>query len=336
MRASPFSTSSGPISGLGERALIASLAKHFESRPSALLIGPPEDDAALWRGDRFVIATTDTMVEDVDFRLGWPHFDYRLLGRRLLSINLSDLAGMGAEPRYALISLALRPDLSIADVDSLYAGIAERAQQFGCAIAGGDLSETGGPLVLTATVIGRVRSSSQVLRRTGARPGWQIAVTGTLGGAAAGLRLLEERREPSGTHERTWMEAQLDPVPQIKAGRLLVGFGIRVGGDISDGLYREVQRLVEPDSLGATIKVENLPLAAGLRPDQWPLAIRDSEDFELICAGPAARIAAARTGLKRQRISLTVVGAVERTPGIRLEENGRPVELQRAGYEHFR
>ncbi|HEY9289304.1 MAG TPA: thiamine-phosphate kinase [Candidatus Dormibacteraeota bacterium] len=312
------------------------LTKYFDPGAPGLLIRAPHDDAALWRGDRFVVATTDTMAEDVDFRLAWPGFDYRLLGRRLLSISLSDLAGMGAEPRYALMSLALRPDLSIGDVDSLYAGIAERAQQFSCAIAGGDLSETRGPLVLTATLIGRLRYSSQVLRRAGARPGWQIAVTGTLGGAAAGLRMLEDDRPPRTAHERAWVQAQLDPVPQIKAGRLLVGLGVRVGGDISDGLYREVERLVEPSGLGATIDVGSLPLAGGIRADEWALAVSDSEDFELICAGPAARIGTARSALKRQKISLTIVGEVDRTPGIRFKQNGRLVELERAGYEHFR
>jgi thiamine-monophosphate kinase len=301
-----------------------------------LLIGAPQDDAALWRGDRFVVGTTDTMVEDVDFRLAWPGFDYHLLGRRLVSINLSDLAGMGAQPRYALISLALRGDVSTGDVDRLYAGIAERAQQFDCAVAGGDLSETRGPLVLTATVIGRVASSRRVLRRTGARPGWQIAVTGTLGGAAAGLRLLEQGRRPTTAAEQAWVRAQLDPAPQLQAGRLLVGLGIRVGGDISDGLCREVERLGEPENLGATIDVEQLPLAAGLVPDDWPLAVGDSEDFELICAGPPDRLASARTALKRRKISLTVVGRLERAPGVRLQRNGRPVELERAGYEHFR
>lgn len=316
--------------------MIDSLAKYFQPRSPRLLIGAPHDDAALWRGDRFVVATTDTLVEDIDFRLTWPDFEYGSLGRRLLSINLSDLAGMGAEPRYALISLALRGEVSAGDVDRLYAGIAERAQQFSCAIAGGDLSETGGPLVLTASVVGRVASSTRVLRRTGARPGWQIAVTGTLGGAAAGLRLLEQGRRPMTAHERAWVQAQLDPTPQLQAGRSLVGLGIRVGGDISDGLYREVERLVEPESLGATIDVDHVPLAAGLRPDEWPLAVSDSEDFELIVAGPPDRLASARTALKRRKIALTLVGRVERAAGVRLQRNGHPVELQRGGYEHFR
>ena len=296
----------------------------------------PTDDAAVWHGDRFVVATTDTMVEEIDFRLQWPGFDFRALGRRLVSINLSDLAAMGAEPRYALIALTLRGTLPVADVRRLYLGVAEQARRFSCAVAGGDLSGTLGLLTLTATLIGRLDSARSMLRRQGARPGWLLAVTGALGGAAAGLRLLESGREPETRDERAWVSAQLDPAPRVVAGRVLVESGIRVGGDISDGLYREVQRLVEGTRLGATVDVTRLPLARGLHPKEWALAVKDSEDFELICAAPAARIAAARRVLERIDLPLTVVGEIDARPGIRLRDGTRLVSVKGAGYEHFR
>ena len=296
----------------------------------------PNDDAAVWRGDPLVAATTDTMVEAIDFRLEWPGFDFRTLGRRLVAINLSDLAAMGAEPRYALVSISLRGTLPVSDVRRLYRGIAEQAHRFGCRIAGGDLSGTLGPLTLTATLIGRLRSRRAMLRREGARPGWQIAVTGRLGGAAAGLRLLESAVKPSSAVERAWVAAQLDPEPRVAAGRALVDAGITVGGDISDGLHREVERLVEAGRLGATIEIEKLPLARGLRRKQWPLAVTDSEDFELICAAPSARMAAARRALERLRLPLTVVGSIDARPGIRLKNGDRMERLKAAGYEHFR
>jgi thiamine-monophosphate kinase len=243
---------------------------------------------------------------------------------------------MGAEPRYALVSLTLRGTLPVADVRRLYLGVAEQARRFSCAIAGGDLSGTLGLLTLTATLIGRLDSARSVLRREGARPGWLLAVTGALGGAAAGLRLLESGRGPATRNERVWVSAQLDPAPRVIAGRVLVQSGIRVGGDISDGLYREVERLVEGTRLGATIDVARLPLARGLHPEEWALAVKDSEDFELICAAPAARIAAARRVLERIHLPLTVVGEIESRPGIRLRNGGRLEKVEGAGYEHFR
>jgi thiamine-monophosphate kinase len=185
-------------------------------------------------------------------------------------------------------------------------------------------------------VIGRISSPTRILRRDGARPGWQIGVTGTLGGAAAGLRLLETGRRPAAAADRRWVRAQLDPQPRIDAGRALVGAGVRVGGDISDGLYREVQRITEPSRLGATIGIRQLPLASGLNASQWPLAVEDSEDFELLCAAPAARMASAKTALRRLGLPLTVVGQIDREPGIRLLDGTHLVRVRRPGYEHFR
>ena len=300
------------------------------------MLAAPEDDAAVWRGDAVVVATTDTMVEEIDFRLDWPGFDFRLLGRRLVSINLSDLAAMGAEPRFALISLSLRGTLPLADARRVYRGIAEQSQRFGCAIAGGDLSGTPGPITLTATLIGRMPTANHLLRRHGARPGWQIAVTGSLGAAAAGLRLLESGKHPRRRTERAWVRAQLDPEPQVEAGRALAKAGVRVGGDISDGLHREVERLIDAEHLGATIEIERLPLAHGLGAEDWQLAVRDSEDFQLICAAPAARMRLARRALERIDVVLTVVGTIDRRPGIRLRRGTRIEKLEDAGFEHFR
>src|SRR5207237_472427 len=171
--------------------------RYLDPPSRELFVAAPADDAAAWRGDPFVVATTDTMVEEIDFRLQWPGFDFRTLGRRLIAINLSDLAAMGAEPRYALVSMSLRGSLPVADVRRLYRGIAEQAQRHGCRIAGGDLSETPGPLTLTATMVGRLRSRRAMLRREGARPGWLIAVTRSLGRAARGLRA--DRRRATGS-----------------------------------------------------------------------------------------------------------------------------------------
>ncbi len=310
--------------------------RQYLDRPSRdLLVAAPYDDAAVWRGDPFVVATMDTMVEEIDFRRGWPGFDFRLLGRRLMSINLSDLAAMGAQPRHALIALALQRMTKAKDVARLYRGIAEQAHRFGATVAGGDLSVTDGPMTLTATLVGRVRTSRQLLRRTGARPGWKLAVTGSVGAAAAGLQVLEAGRLPRTPTERAWVAAQLDPTPHVAAGQALVDAGISVGGDISDGLYREVERLVEL-GLGATIEIDRLPLARGLRRDQWPMAVRDSEDFQLICAAPSARISAAQRALHRLGLPLSVIGAIDRLRGIRLSDDGRLVQLARAGYDHFR
>ena len=111
--------------------------------------------------------------------------------------------------------------------------------------------------------------------------------------------------------------------------------GVRVGGDISDGLYREVERFVEAKGFGATIDVDRLPLARGLDREQWSLAVNDSEDFELVCAGSAPRLLVAQRALARLNLPLTVVGEIERRPGIRLRTRSGIERLEGAGYEHF-
>ncbi|HYM50722.1 MAG TPA: thiamine-phosphate kinase, partial [Candidatus Limnocylindrales bacterium] len=279
------------MAAAGELGVLRALRPYLARPTSELTIAAPDDDAAVWRArDGLEVQTIDTMVEDVDFRPRWPEFDFRLLGRRLMAINLSDLAAMGARPRYALIAACLPRRMRLDQVRRLYRGIADQAARFGCLVAGGDLSAIDGPLVLTAALTGEVPRGRHPLTRTGARPGWSIAVTGRLGAAALGLRALEGGGRLTGAARRRCVRALLDPEPRVSAGLLLAECGIPVAGDISDGLFREVEKLAAPAGLGATIDVGALPLDASLgrgRAAWRSLAV--SEDFELVCAAPAPR-----------------------------------------------
>ena len=283
----------------------------------------------------------DTMVEGVDFRLGWRAFDFRLLGRRLMAINLSDLAAMGAEPRHALISLCLRPSLPVAGITALYRGIREQARAHGFTVAGGDLSRIDGPLVLSATLVGEIREG-RPMTRSGARPGWCLAVTGNLGGAAAGLELLQSGRRAFTSLERRLIRAQLDPPARVRAGQILRASGIRVAGDISDGLASEVIRIARASKVQAVI------IEAGFRFDSRMqseygdrkarlLALR-SEDYELICVAPWNRIQTTSARLKAETgIRLNTIGFIRRGRGVlRVTVSGKIYKMRSAGYEHFR
>ena len=282
------------------------------------------------------------MVEGIDFRLEWPGLTFRAIGRRLMTINLSDLAAMGAQPRHALISLALPGRLAIADVTDLYRGIAERAQQYGCTVAGGDLSGTDGPLVLTAALYGTIAPGSRPLRRTGARAGWALAVTGRLGLASAGLALLLEGKRPRTTAERRFVKALYDPQPRVEAAKILQVMGVRVAGDISDGLYREIERIAQPAGLGATVEADRMPLDPDLRrlrEHAWAGGLMESEDYELVCAAPRKLLEAARRRLReRLKLNLSIIGSLTREAGIRVGVDGRLVSIPSlgAGYDHFR
>ena len=327
---------------MGERGLLRALRPYLAPASRELIIPAPDDDAAVWRvGSARVVATVDTLVEDIDFRRRWPGFDFRVLGRRLITINLSDLAAMGATPRYALVSLALPRSLATSAFDRLYAGIAQQTHRFRCAIAGGDLSATRGPITLTASIFGEVPQGLRPLTRRGARAGWRIGVTGWLGSAAAGLKLLEAGRRPATAAERRWIRAQLEPVPRLEAAEVLQRAGVRVAGDISDGLYREVEKIAEPAGLGAEIWADQLPIEPSLKQARgaaaWRLAVSGSEDYELICAAPARLLESAARALRSTTgLRLAEVGQLTPDPGITLVRNGRRLQVRDGGFEHFR
>lgn len=307
------------------------------------MVAAPDDDAAVWRSrDGLTVSTVDTLVEGIDFRLSWRGFDFVTLGRRLMTINLSDLAAMGAEPRHALISLCLRPGLSVRNVTDLYRGIRTQARRHGFTVAGGDLSAIDGPLVLSATLFGEI-TDGRPMTRAGAKAGWHLAVTGTLGKAAAGLELVEARHPARTPTERRLIRALLDPEPRLRAGQLLRESGIRVAGDISDGLTREVIRIAQASKLGAVIIDAGVPIDRGMRArfgnrTARRLAMGGSEDFELICAAPARRIGAASARLFAEAgTRLSTVGLLTvRRQVLRLDDRGRFSRLRSAGYEHFR
>src|SRR2546430_134037 len=259
-RGFPFSKT---LRRVGERGLLQSLKPFVSPAGRRLLIGAREnDDAAVWRSEAgAVVGTIDTMVEGIDFRLDWPGLTFRAIGRRLMTINLSDLAAMGAEPRHALISLALPGRLAIADVTDLYRGISERAQQYGCTVAGGDLSGTDGPLVLTAALYGTIAPGSRPLRRAGARAGWALAVTGRLGLASAGVGFILPGKRPPAADRRRFVQTLSHPRAPGEAAKILQGMGGRVAGDINDVLYREIERIAQPGGLGATVESDRNPPA---------------------------------------------------------------------------
>ncbi|MDO8612946.1 MAG: thiamine-phosphate kinase, partial [Dehalococcoidia bacterium] len=182
------------VSDLGEFGLIERLAKAAGAeQPESLIVGIG-DDAAAWRlNDAVMLATTDTLVEGVHFLPGrTPWAD---LGWKALAVNVSDIAAMGGLPQYALVTLALPPQTAVPDVDALYDGLRECAREYGVAIAGGDVVRAP-QVAITVALLGQAEVDGggrpRLMRRDAARAGYAIAVTGTLGDSAAGLRRLKD------------------------------------------------------------------------------------------------------------------------------------------------
>ncbi len=280
---------SGTIGSLGEDGLISIFSVEAGSLGNKLLV-PNGDDAAAW----FVapkyasVITTDTLVEGVHFDRAYC--SPRAVGRKLISVNLSDIAAMGAYPRYALLSVCLPPQLKIDVAQQMASGIRETCKKHGVAIIGGNTAKTAGPIILTATLIGRAEPAELVTRR-GTQLGDAIFVTGHLGDANGGLRLLQEVGAVAKDHPMwSLSEAQVDPEARAQAGRALArGSLCHAMCDISDGFGQDLRRLLVPETLGARIEADKLPISAALRAyadgsslDALQIAMQGGEDYELL------------------------------------------------------
>ena len=346
------------------------------NRPSSLIPHPSSfvfgigDDAAVIRNPRTgvdTVVTADLLVEDVDFRLSTT--TPRLLGHKALAVSLSDVAAMGARPRFALLSVGAPAHIWASSfLDEFYEGFFGLADAHGVALVGGDVSRVGergaksgrAPLVIDSIVLGEVKSGRAVMR-AGARPGDLIYVTGSLGGAAAGLRLLEEGLRLRGglTAKSTTAESvqgrqrgvslsdarqrlivrQLRPAPRVAWGRLLGEERLASSMiDLSDGLSSDLAHLCRESRVGARLDAARLPVdphASRVYPaDALDLALGGGEDFELLFTVAPRR--AKRLPDELEGVPVTRVGEVtDRGGKVLLIEGSRERVLTPAGFTHF-
>ena len=306
----------------------ASHASGFRLHPSSLRLGIGDDAAIIARPDAGeTVITADLLVEEIDFRRNW--MPPRLLGHKALAVSLSDIAAMGATPRYAMVSLGVPEDVWRTDfVDEFYEGWFALAARYGVALIGGDTSRTPAHIVVDSIVIGETAPGQKAVTRSGARPGDLIYVTGKLGGAAAGLELMEQgarfdEANPN-TPAQQFIRRQLAPEPRVKAGRYLQQNNLATAMmDLSDGLSTDLARLCAASGVGAVIEADKLPL------DSTPHhALNGGEDFELLFASASE--------LKPDKIDVTRIGAITARPGVWLrDKDGQEKALEPGGFTHF-
>jgi len=328
------------ITELGEFGLIDLVASMAEatwpgpSSPQDLVIGIG-DDAAAWRGDASIqLVTTDSLVQGVHFTLETTSWED--LGWKALAVNLSDIAAMGGQPRYALVSLALPGVTEVDSAVALYRGMLELAQRHGVAVIGGDTCQA--PLVvITITVLGSTVDG--LLTRTAAIPGDLIAVTGSLGAAAAGLEMLTKQHQFDPEAAKQLQDSFLRPQPHIGPGQLLVSSGIKAAIDISDGLVADLGHICQQSGVSARITTDRIPVhpavitCFGERSQE--LALTGGEDFELLFTGSAAVIDQI---IKSSSVPITVIGEIvtgKKGEVTLVDGRGNPVPLAGTGWDHF-
>lgn len=301
------------------------------------------DDAAVIRPrgvDEDWVVTTDMLVEGVDFREGW--LTPAQLGHKALAVNLSDLAAMGALPRFYLVALGLPPSLSEAWIVSFYRGMNALGEKHRAALLGGDLSRSPGGVQVTVTAIGTAQRST-LLRRSGGQPGDWLYVTGVLGRSAAGLRLLlANNLRGSTAREREALKAHRVPVPRCVVGQWLAASGlVHAMMDLSDGLSTDLPRLCKASGTGAELYADRLPLYEPAR--RWgaaplELALNGGEDFELLFAVPEEAVEDLQHTYPRRFPPIAAIGRLTRGRSIviRTHAGATPRKLAAAGFDHFR
>lgn len=289
------------------------------------------DDAAVLElpPGQQLVAAVDTLVRGVHFpEDATPH----AIGYRALAVNLSDLAAMGAEPRWALLALTL-PEADPDWLAGFARGFADAAADLDLALVGGDT--TRGPLTVSVTLLGSLPSDTAV-PRGGAQPGDRVYVTGTPGAAAAGLELYRAGRERPATLEQAFVY----PKPRVLLGPRLRGIAHAMV-DISDGLAADLGHILTSSDCGAVLHLDALPLcpdaAAELGEETARrLALQGGDDYELCVTVAPAQAAAAEREAAALGIPLTRIGEIRSEPGlVLLDAQGSPVELTRAGWQHF-
>jgi thiamine-monophosphate kinase len=321
-----------------EFELIDAIRSRLGERGDRIVIGSG-DDAAVTRCDGLTVTSVDGFVEGVHFRLATTSM--RDLGHKCLAGATSDIAAMGASPGEVYFVLGLPDHLAPEEVTDFAEGAEALAAELGFVICGGDLSRSH-ELLVAVTATGHAADESELIGRDGARPGDRIGVTGTIGGAGAGLLLLERKLGGLATEiGEALIARQLRPRPRIEAGRALAAAGVHAMIDVSDGIASDSVRLTERSGVLIEVLLEQLPVEEGVAAvaeqaglDPVELAATGGEDYELLFAAPDEAAEAVEAAADMAGASVTWIGRAFEGTGVRLLDEGG-TEYSFRGWDHL-
>ena len=318
----------------GEFGLIEMIAKTVGKTGGGKLLIGIGDDAACWKAGGLQLATTDTLIEGVHFN--FKTITWRELGWKAMAVNLSDIAAMGGQPQYALVSLGISKDTETESVIDLYKGMLELAKKFEVRIIGGDT--VGSPVTaITLTIIGEAGDEDRILKRSAAKPGDVIAVTGTFGASAAGLAMMQRRLSLDKKTESTLREAHFTPAPRIYEGQTLAKYNVKAAIDVSDGLLGDLEKLCLASGVGANLYSDRIPIhpavVKSFGNEAVKLALTGGEDYELIFTAPQKIVNVVKRELS---CPVTVVGEIVKSKSVEvLDEDGNEFSWSSSGWDHL-
>lgn len=343
------------LSDLGEDAFLRELPERFPATGETVVLGIGDDAAILDPpAGEHLLLTTDSLVEGVHFTRRW--MPPRFLGRKAVAVSASDIAAMGGELLSVLLSLTVPPESEVEALWQLVAGVHERARELGMSLVGGNLASSEGGVLVDVTVVGAT-VRKRALRRAGARPGNGIYLSGKIGAASTGLKLLEHgavlasggglivpeslRGGPIGLAEAC-IRAHIDPEPRVALGRELNRRRLATACiDVSDGLALDLHRLCRASGVGARIDETSLPISPGLlawehtwKREPTLSAVSGGEDYELLFTSGTEE----KLDRFRERLDLLVTRIGETTEEESIELVGRDGvvrPLPAKGWDHF-
>lgn len=331
------------LSDLGELKLLQTFFSLIKKPAAKSIIVNIGDDAAVVKSKSgYLVLTTDTLVENVHFiRSKISPTD---LGYKTVAVNVSDIAAMAAQPKYALISLSLPENLDVDFIKRFYEGLNEAAQEYELDLIGGDLSAAK-QIVISLTVVGFSQLKQQIKTRSLAQEGDYILVTGSLGAAAAGLWLILNPQAASKVPEAlNLIKAHVRPKARVKESLFLAAHGCKALEDISDGLARDIANICLASNVGCLIEEEKLPVADGVAQVAdlsgqrvTDLALSGGEDYELVFTVGAKKLKKLLSKASLAKIKITVVGQIKEAEfGYQLLTKKGQLQPLKGGYEHYR
>jgi thiamine-monophosphate kinase len=342
--------SSVKLSQIGELSLLEQIRKNFSGKSKRVLVGIGDDAAVVKPAGKTMLLTTDMMVEGI-------HFDLRFttpyqIGFKLVSVNVSDIYAMGGKPLYFMLNLAARNTMTLEFIETFFQGVKEAVHFYDATLVGGDLSATEERIFLSATMIGY---TERYVKRSGARIGDHIYITGNLGDSACGLELLKKIKQPvlfekerslikekKGAEKHRFQKSALSwktmgpllrrhLLPVAKKTESFVRHASSMI-DISDGLLIDLTRLCDESNVGARIYLTNIPIsremkdaAAYLRISPWKLALSGGEDYQILFTAPPGKPVRAQ-----------YIGDIVKSERTMIDGSGREKPFSAMGYQHFR
>jgi len=329
------------LSRLGEFGIIERIKNVLASQSSDVQISIG-DDAAVFKthSEYWTVITTDALVEGVHFDLSYTPVES--LGWKLMAVNISDIAAMGGIPRTAVVSLALTENWTLKQIDLLYQGIAACCKQYNCDLIGGDTVRSNYSTFLSATITGEVEPEC-CAKRSGAKTGDLVCITGVLGRVMVGFRILSLSLNKKGRQKA--VNHFLHPEPRVQEARILVKeVGINAMIDISDGLASEIEHICISSGKGCTIYGDKIPVAEDLKElshstnkPSFFEAIQSGEEYELLftISEDNYQILKKKSIFKNGLIS--VIGTItDEAEGLNLFYNSKKISLPTQGWDHFK